>query len=205
MINFEDQKNKKEVISSPEELSENSEKDQELSKNELREKGENESRKVLNNINAAVESAMNSIGDNPEMKDEIDKLASEAKNEIINSTEEFENKLENEGFGKAFITNPKILDLIAEIEYCHVEDAEMKEQMINGWKKMVNGQYNDAVKSYDRRRDKSVEIIYGSGGYHRFIVSGGEVQLVNKPESNLKVTASALKRAQELGMKIKES
>lgn len=35
--------------------------------------------------------------------------------------------------------NPRILDLIAEIEYYYVEDKETKEQMIQNWKRMIDG------------------------------------------------------------------
>jgi len=205
MSKFEDQKNDNEVSSSPEKLSGNIKENETVSKDVLREEGKKESEEALNVVNVAVEEALDSLEDNPELKDEISKLASDAKGEIGDLVEDFKNKLENEGFGDALITNPRILDLIAEIEYCHVEDKEMKEQMIQNWKRMIDGQYKEVLEDHNFDPEYSMGLIYGNAGWDRFKVINGEVQLINNPGANLNANESALKRAKELGMKISES
>lgn len=202
MSKFENEQNDKEIVL---EKADGPEKDAETSKDELKEAGEARAKKTLDEINSSIEQARDSIGDNPELEAKIDKLAGEAKSEISALAGDFESNLEKEGFGDALITNPKILDLIAEIEYCHVEDQEMKEQLIQNWKRMIEGQYNEALEDYDEDPEYSQGLIYGNGGWDRFKVINGEVQLTNNPGANLNANTTALQRAKELGMKINES
>lgn len=106
---------------------------------------------------------------------------------------------ESSDFGEARIDNPKILDMIAEIEYCHIEDKEMKEMMINNWKKMVDSQYKEALQDFED--DGMMGIIYGNAGWDRFQVGeDGKVRLIN--DSNLKANKEAINKAKELGMEI---
>ncbi|MFA6251359.1 MAG: hypothetical protein WC603_01900 [Candidatus Paceibacterota bacterium] len=108
-------------------------------------------------------------------------------------------QFENNEFGEAIITNPKILDMIAEIEYCHVEDQEMKEQMIQNWKRIVDNQYKEALQDF--KEFSMIGVIYGNAGWDRFQVGeDGKTRLLN--DKNLKAKASAMKRAKELGMEI---
>jgi hypothetical protein len=132
-----------------------------------------------------VEKAENAIKDQAKIK--------ELEDELINGTE---NKNE---FGEARIDNPKILDMIAEIEYCHVKNKEDKEMMIRNWRKMIDNQYKEALQDFED--DAMVGVVYGNAGWDRFQVGeDGKVRLIN--DNNLKAIKTALEKAKELGMEI---
>jgi len=102
---------------------------------------------------------------------------------------------ENNEFGEPHIDNPKILDLIAEIEYC-TEQGEQKEISIQNWKRGIQKQYEEALKDFKKYNYPGM--IYGKGGYDRFMIRDGKVffkQGEPNPED------PRLKRALELGLK----
>jgi hypothetical protein len=115
---------------------------------------------------------------------------------------EISKQFENNEYGEATIKNPKILDMIAEIEYCHIEDMEIKEQMIQNWKKMVEKQYQESLEYFNEDPEDSTGTIYGNGGKDRYLIMKGNVFLQHDPDSNLIASSSARKRAKELGMGI---
>lgn len=131
------------------------------------------------------------------------KRIDELKDELINK---IENKNE---FGESKINNPRILDLIAEIEHCDMTNQEEKEQSIKNWKELVENVYQELIEDYNENIDGTFgmngDIIYGLGGKDRFVVeSDGNVFLQHNPGSRLDAGVSARKRAMELGMEIKE-
>ncbi|MEI7478650.1 MAG: hypothetical protein WCJ81_09575 [bacterium] len=52
-------------------------------------------------------------------------------------------------FGPARIDNPKILDLIEEIEFCHMTTKEDREMVAADWRRSIQGQYNEAKEDFD--------------------------------------------------------
>jgi len=152
---------------------------------------------------------------NPDENEKIDQATAEAnaeKNKLKADTEkqinELKNQLEGENFGEAVINNPKIIDLIAEIEHCHITDKQEKEQQIEQWKRSVESVYEEAMQDYNENINDTYgmqgEVIYGLGGKDRFIVkSDGKVILQHDPAANLRAEAHAIKRAKELGMEVK--
>lgn len=111
-------------------------------------------------------------------------------------------QIKNNEFGEARIDNPRILDLIAEIEYCDFKDKEKKERMIQHWKTMVEDNFQVILESFKEKPMSGV--IYGDQGWDRFEIGiDGNIRLIN--QDTLKAKVSALKRAKELGMKISGS
>jgi hypothetical protein len=110
-----------------------------------------------------------------------------------------ENTQEFEDLGISNINNPRILDIIAAIEFSHIKDEENKVEQIQKWKKMVQGQYNEAIADY--RDLQSDGVIYGLGGYNRYRVDGqsGVVSLINA--DSIKATDQALEMIGKYDMK----
>ena len=112
--------------------------------------------------------------------------------------EETVENVENIDFGNPRIDNPKILDMIGEIEYC-TEAGEQKKELIKKWKEGAKQQYLEALKDYQKLNYQG--LIYGKGGYDRFVIREGEVFLKQgEPDPN----DPRLKQALEFGMRTEE-
>jgi tetratricopeptide (TPR) repeat protein len=114
--------------------------------------------------------------------------------------EDLMKQFEGNEFGEARIDNPKILDMIAEIEFSTtIKDKEDLENAIQMWKRNIKQQYEESLKYFKKYNDAGM--IYGRGGYDRFMIRDGEVYFKQgepdpeKPE---------YKKAIELGMKIEQ-
>ena len=106
-----------------------------------------------------------------------------------------EDTIENKDFGEPRIDNPKILDMIGEIEYC-TENGEQKKELIKKWKEIAKEQYLEALNDYQKHNYQG--LIYGKGGYDRFVVIEGEVFL---KQGETDPGDPRLKRALEFGMR----
>lgn len=101
-------------------------------------------------------------------KIEDGKKIEELRNELMGKQEKNE-------FGESHINNPRILDLIADIEFFNIEEEGLRDQAIERWKIDIKKQYEEAVKDFNKY--KAPGLIYGKGGYDRFLTRDGKVYL----------------------------
>lgn len=161
----------------------------------------NSQEKIINNEVVSNENTVEVVSEEDKQAKIEEKNQKEKENneQIEKVKEDLMKQFESNEFGESRIDNPKILDMIAEIEYSHIEDKEMKEMMINNWKRMVDNQYKEVLQDFED--DGMMGVIYGNAGWDRFqIGEDGKVRLIN--DNNLKANGGSLKKAKELGMEI---